>query len=115
MIWSAKTVQGMRIVATAEDLAVTTLSEVQMGLLDAAETDPEYFEEPYEEYTWQIVTSPMDEVITEADMTRVEVLIVHEPTGREYRLTHLVPIPAEEDLYEEEYDGYEDGYAEDLP
>ncbi|MFP4052339.1 MAG: hypothetical protein ACLFV7_00570 [Phycisphaerae bacterium] len=117
MIISARTVHGMRISATAEDLAVTTLSEVQMGLLDAADTEPEPFEEPFEEYSWQIVTSQMGDVeVTASEMTTVEVVVTHDPTGREYRLAYLEPVPPAGGEYDHGNADYDDGgYAEGQP
>jgi hypothetical protein len=115
MIISARTVQRMRVTATAENLAVTTLSEVQMGLLEAADTDAEPFEEPFEEYSWQIVTSQMGELtVTAAEMTCVEVVVTHDPTGQEYRLAFLKPVPPAEEYADEYDDGYDD-YAEGQP
>jgi hypothetical protein len=79
---------------TARDRAVTILSEMQMGVIGLADTEPEGFEEPFEEWTWQVVLSDFQDVIDVPQTVRATVVIRHEPSGRVHRLVHLFPASA---------------------
>ena len=80
---SANAVNDLRLQAQAADLAVTKLSEIQMGLLEAIDDGPNAFtEEGLEEWTWQIVTASMeDEPFAAAELKQVEIIIAHKPSN----------------------------------
>jgi type II secretion system protein I len=105
---SVRTARRLRIAAVAEDLVVTLLSEIQLGLVPAQDDGPIEYEEPYEGWTWEVVTSDLEDVIEapESDLKRVEVVVVHVSTGLTRRLGCLLPaIPSDASMSE--------GYVED--
>ena len=84
--------------AVADDLAVSLLSEMQLGLLEPVDDGPYDYEEPYEDWSWEIVTSDLDDVIvTEGPlMMRVELVIRHINGTCTRRLSYLVPGPLDD-------------------
>jgi len=93
----------VRLRAQAADLAVSKMSEIQMGQLELADDGPNAFEdEDLSDWTWRIATAPMeDDTLTAAPLTRVEIIIAH--TGRPlvYRLAQLMPSVEEADAFDE--------------
>ncbi len=81
----------------ARDHAVTILSEMQMGVIGLADTEPEAFEEPFEDWTWQVVLSDFDEVVDAPPTVRAAVVIRHGPSGLVCRLVHLFAASGGED------------------
>jgi hypothetical protein len=86
-----RAVGRLQLEAEAADLAVTVLSEVQMGVLEATDTGPESFDPPQDDWTWQIVIQELDVARDVAPMRRVEVVIAHPGRGFVYRLAGLLP------------------------
>ena len=87
--------QRLRRQAEAMDLAVTKLSEVQMGLVELRDDGPISFAEEFEDdryagWTWEIVTEAEENNELREPLTRVQVIVRHEPTGRVCRLVHLM-------------------------
>lgn len=88
---STAAVGALRTQAVATDLTVTLLSEIRMGLVPAEDDGPNEYEEPYEGWTWEIVTSELLDVIQEPVMKHVEIVIIS-PEGRcTSRLVFLMP------------------------
>jgi hypothetical protein len=87
----------VRLAAQAADLAVTKVSEIQMGLVPAVDTEPTPFEEEgLTDWTWQIVTEPVENNVLELpSMLRVHVIVANGSRNYSYRLTHLMPQEAE--------------------
>jgi len=85
----------IRVASQAEDLAVTKLSEIQMGLLDAADAGPNAYEDDgrLADWTWQIVTTAADNTVITPGLNekRVEIIIRNAPANYTYRLTTLLP------------------------
>ena len=77
--------------AQAADLAVTVLSEVQMGVLTAADAGPTPFEDPFGDWTWQTVATPVEAAIPGLELTQVEILVKNTLDGYTYRLFELLP------------------------
>lgn len=82
---------NLRRAGLAADLAVTLLSEIQMGLLPPVDAGPESYEEPLEEWTWEVAAEPLAELPEETDIVRVEITITHSVSGYTYRLAQLMP------------------------
>jgi len=91
---SLRTAQRVQFEAEAADLAVTLLSEIEMGLVAAADDGPnEYEDEELADWTWEIVTAPFEEEVVELalpEFLHVEVVIRHVPSGQTYRLGQLI-------------------------
>jgi hypothetical protein len=88
---------ALRQEAQAADLAVTTLSEIQMGLVSPADAGPTAFDPPADDWTWQIALVPgMPTGIEGADLSQVEIVIRNTGTGYAYRLYEMVPVATAE-------------------
>jgi type II secretory pathway pseudopilin PulG len=82
--------------AQAADLAVTVLSEVQMGMLEAVDAGPTPFEDPFADWTWQTVAVPVEATVPGMEMTQIQIIVKNTIDGYMYRIYELLPI--EEDL-----------------
>jgi len=90
---SLRTAQRVQMEAQASDLAVTLLSEVQMGLVPLTNDGPnEYEEEALVGWTWEIVVTPEDEQPDPmiAPLLAVEVIIRNDFAGLDFRLVQLM-------------------------
>ena len=75
----------LRTRTEAADLAVTLISEIQMGLVAPAAIDAtDYEEEELADWTWAVNVEEMDDV---PELLCVTVTVTHEPTGVFHRLT----------------------------
>jgi hypothetical protein len=92
---SVQALERQRWNTHAADLAVTILSEMQMGLRPIQAAGPEPFEAPFEDWTWEIVetgaASPLDAPRIRA-MHKVEIVIGHTGEGAVHRLIHWLPV-----------------------
>lgn len=91
-----KAAREVRLEAHAADLAVTMLSELQMGLVPVADSGPTAYEDPDAEWTWQLVTAPVPTTIEGTELTNVEVIIRHTAEGYTFRLCEWLPAAEEE-------------------
>jgi hypothetical protein len=83
--------ERMRLNAHATDLAVSVLAELQLGLRSLDKPGPEPFEEPFENWSWEVVTSPAVELPgEEKPLQRVEVIVRHLDPPLVFRLTQLL-------------------------
>ena len=57
---SVGSVERLRLNAHASDLAITILSEIQLGLKTPTPTEPQPFEPPFTNWTWQTVEAPLE-------------------------------------------------------
>ncbi len=86
-----RSAHDMRLEAQAADLAITLLSEIQLGAVGIEDAGPmAYEDETLKDWTWQIVVTPVVGNLTELDLTRVEIAIHNTPRGYTHRLYHLV-------------------------
>ncbi len=110
MSTAARAVKRLRLDNQAADLAVTLLSEIQMGLVEIVQDGPnEYPEEHLEDWTWELAVSSVDQsVLEEAEFTKIEIIIANDSAGFKHRLIRLLPEPeldwaeALEDTFESE-------------
>ena len=91
---SINAVSRLRLDNRAADLAVTVLSQIQMGDLAPVDDGPNEFAEPLEDWTWQIVTTDLREPIEGAKIKRVEIFITN--TAKDYT-HHLAFLLASDD------------------
>ncbi len=87
--------RGIRQEAAAADLAVTLLSEIQMGLVPLRDAGPEAYEKPLDAWTWQVVTTAYTDRSGEAGLRRVEIIVTYAPRAYVHRLVALVPDEAQ--------------------
>lgn len=94
---SVNAARKLRLEAQAADLAVTQMSQIQMGVYPPASDGPTPFEDPLKDWSWQIVAdTPENPPQGLPEFKRVQVVITYTPTGFSYRLTELFP-PAASD------------------
>jgi len=106
-----RTAQRVQLEAQAADLAVTLLSEVQMGMVSLTSDGPNpYEEEDLADWSWEIVVETYEENTLEIalpEFQKVDIIIRNDATGYSYRLTELMTEellsapPEEEDLGED--------------
>jgi len=77
----ARGLETMKIEAHAADLAVTTLSQVQMGLLAPSDDEPVRFAAPLEDFTWQVTAQRLETPGDEPPVELVQVIIRYQPPG----------------------------------
>ena len=93
---SLRSVDRMRNDLDATNLAISTLSEIELGIKPIETSPPTEFEEPFEKWTWQIeTTKPNEDLDMGGGLTLVEVIIINEDLGRETRIARMIRSPAE--------------------
>ncbi len=84
----------LHLQAHALDLAVSVLSEVQMGVLPLAPAGPEPFEAPFDQWTWQVEVSPFSfDTEDVSGLQLVSVVVRNEGASAVQRLAQLVAPP----------------------
>jgi type II secretory pathway pseudopilin PulG len=96
--------ERLRLNTHAGNLAVTVMSELQMGVRSFADTGPEAFGPPFEGWVWEIAALPWGEgqspdrfnapTSTSASLTRVEVTVRYEPEAFVHRLAQVIEVGA---------------------
>ncbi|MSU20724.1 MAG: hypothetical protein EXS30_04945 [Pedosphaera sp.] len=90
---SLNSVERLRLNTHAANLAVSVLSEVQIGIKKLDLEGPQQFEVPFEEWTWEILTTEADTDSTEASLIKkVEVTIRHNDPVLVFRLSQVIRI-----------------------
>jgi type II secretory pathway pseudopilin PulG len=89
--------QRLRLGTHAGNLAVTVISELQMGLRSLADTGPEAFGPPFEGWVWEVEALPWGQGQAEssrvtATLMRVEVTVRYEPEGFVHRLAQVIDV-----------------------
>ena len=93
-----RSVGNLRLEQRASNLAATLLSQVQMGDLPADSDGPNVYDEPLEDWTWEIAVTDLPEPIDGARIKRVRVIITNVVEGYVYRLAYLAAGQEEDDL-----------------
>lgn len=89
--------RDLRTESTAADLAVTLLSQIQMGTVPATDDGPAEYPEPQQDWSWQIVTADVDTQNPDAPpLTLVTILITRKgdddhPGGYTFTLAQQLP------------------------
>ena len=91
---------------TAADLAATKLAETRVKHLrqPVVPAGPETFEEPRDEWQWEIIVEDLDEIpegFQTHPLQRLIVRITHLPTDTVYKQVELVPANADATVSEE--------------
>jgi type II secretory pathway pseudopilin PulG len=91
--------QRLRLSTHAGNLAVTVISELQMGLRSLADTGPEAFGPPFEGWVWEVAALPWGQGQAErtlstspATLMQVEVTVRYEPEGFVHRLAQVIDV-----------------------
>jgi type II secretory pathway pseudopilin PulG len=92
-------VERLKLNAHAADLAVSVMSELQMGSKVLSEEEgPEPFEAPFENWTWEVQAEMTDEKVRDTGRTKkVEVIIRHEDPPAVYRLAQVIRLAEKEE------------------
>ena len=86
-------VERQKLNAHAVNLAVSVLSEIQMGLRTVESVGPESFVSPFDHWTWALALSPAEDEAGEVSgLTRVEVIVRHDDPPLVHRLTQLLKL-----------------------
>jgi type II secretory pathway pseudopilin PulG len=86
-------VDRQKLSAHAADLAITVFSEIQMGLRSPDSEGPEPFDRPFDDWTWQLVRTPVENEAGEfGGLTRVEVIVRHDDPEFVHRLTQVLKL-----------------------
>lgn len=86
-------VERQRLNAHASNLAVSILSEIQMGLRTTESVGPASFDSPFDHWTWELVLTPTETEAGEAsNLTRVEVIVRHDEPALVHRLTQVLKL-----------------------
>jgi len=89
---SIEQVNRIKLQARASDLAVSVLSQVQMGVLEPISAGPEVFEPDEPGWVWEVIADPAELADTGlSQMLEVKVIVRHEPTGFSYRIAQWLP------------------------
>jgi len=96
---SLRSVDRMRNDLDAANLAISTLSEIELGIKPLETSPPTEFEEPFEKWTWQIeATKPNEDLDIGGGLTLIEVIVVNEELGRETRIARMIRAPTETEI-----------------
>ena len=90
---SMSTLDRVRAGAYAENLAISILSQVQMGVVPATAAGPEVFEPPFDNWTWELAVEPVAQPAFEEakPLLRVEVVVRQLDGVTVRRLVHWLP------------------------
>ena len=90
---SLNSVERLRLNTHAANLAVSVLSELQLGIKSGAITGPQPFEPPFEGWTWEVIADPQEDGAMEAvPLQKIEVVIRHDEPEVTYRLSQMLPL-----------------------
>ena len=88
--------RDLRMESQAADLAVTLLSEMQMGVVAPVDEGPTDYLEPLQDWSWQVATMGLDpQTESGATMTQVQLTVTYKPEAYSYTMYYLVPSSAE--------------------
>jgi hypothetical protein len=91
-------VERLKLNAHAADLAISVMSELQMGSKVLSEEGAEVFEAPFENWTWEAQAEVTDEKVRDTGRTKkIEVIIRHEDPAVVYRLCQVIRFPETEE------------------
>ncbi|MGY8652709.1 MAG: type IV pilus modification PilV family protein [Verrucomicrobiia bacterium] len=89
---AVSSVERQRLSAHAVNLSVTVMSELRVGMRSYAPADPEPFDAPFTNWTWQVVTTPEASIEAETGFQHVEVIVRHAEPRHVFRLAELAPV-----------------------
>ncbi len=88
---SMRSVDRLKLNAQAVNLGISVLSELQMGLSSPETAGPENFDPPFDEWTWEINSTPLQtESAEDTPANKVEIIIRHEEPPAVFRLAQIL-------------------------
>ena len=93
---SVDSVEKLRLNTHAVNLAVTVLSEIQLGVRPLEFTGPEPFEAPFDHWFWELMVSNVEEPTSasttedSSNFIHLEIIVRHDTSLVEYRLTEIL-------------------------
>jgi hypothetical protein len=92
---SLHSVERLRLNTHASGLAVSVLSELQMGVKTPEVSGPQAFEPPRDGWTWELIALSVDGAAAAAPtpFRQVEVIVRHDEPPVSYRLTETIRLP----------------------
>ncbi len=83
--------------AHGADLAVSILSQIQIGLIEPINDGPYPADPPHQDWTWEVlVEDVLMETEDDPEMLRVEVIVRHVYEDRTRRLVQNIALPVDE-------------------
>jgi len=99
---AVRSARHLGLETTAANLAISLLSEMELGLVPVEDAGPETYEdEALADWTWQVTLQPVTSELSDLEMTSVEVAIRHTQAGYTYRMYRLLTVKAGGDVAEE--------------
>ena len=84
-------VDRMRAELDASNLAISTLTEIELNLKPMVTSPPAKFEPPLERWTWEVeVTEPSEDLDMGGGLTLVEVIVRNEEKEKETRFARMI-------------------------
>jgi hypothetical protein len=78
----------------AADLAVTMLTEMQMGVVPPEDDGPTDYADPLADWCWQVVTADLPpQTLDGPTMRQVQIVVTYKPDSYSYTLMELVNVP----------------------
>ena len=93
---SMNSVERLRLNVHATDLAVTVMSELQLGIRSPDDTGPEPFSGSFTNWTWEVSSVPVEETEGSGRFAKVEVVVRHDDPVLMYRLCQILALGAVE-------------------
>lgn len=92
---SVHEVEMLRLNAQANNLAVSIISEMQMGIRTVEASGPNNFDPPFDSWNWQATVGPIAAGAGDVStIQKVEVVIRHKSASAVCRLTEFLPANA---------------------
>jgi type II secretion system protein I len=86
-------VERLKVNTHAANLAVSVLSELQMGLRPLEATETQAFEPPFENWTWELQVNQMEDELGEvSSLVQVEVIIRRKDSAFVHRLSEVLRV-----------------------
>ncbi len=76
-----RTAAALAAEAQAENLAVSLLAEIELGIVSPLDVGPEAMAEPHADWTWEIRTAPVEAAPELVALWRVEAIVRNERLG----------------------------------
>ncbi len=91
---SLNSAERLRLNAHAANLAVSVVSELQMGIKTIGREGAQPFQAPFEGWTWEVSSgaTPDSESSSSGGITKVEVIIRHNDPELVYRLSQSIQL-----------------------